>query len=776
MNPPETFGQAEQAGGDFAREYLLILSRNKWIISGFIAVSLAMAWAYCLIATKYYQSETLIIAEDRKGIQGVTANDDLRENFDQRLFLIQRQIKNQDFLGEIAREFNLYEAGLDQEGEAAAFAELLKNTQVQRVKTDEVGNFSGRSLVEAFTVSFMHQVPGTAMQVTAAIADRFIEDNTREREREVEGAAEFLDAELRWMKVELEKKEEVISSFKKGRMGELPQQTDSNLRALDRTQGEITASTESLQRHSDKLLMLEKALYEYRTSGQRSSAFMIPRTMEPDPLFRKLRELKEKLVILQGEFLDSYPEVGLTREEIKKVEKELTQAYGPDAINPGNSSHDPYIQELEKLKSDEQSEIALLKKRLNVLHAAKKDLESRLERTPQVEQELLVLERDYTNMKANYAMLLDKRLNTRVAENMEKRQQGGKFRILDHANFPRKPVIPNMPRVLVLGLLFGCVFGAGVSVLRERLTPQFRGPEDVELLLSGPRLLASIPDFSSLWRAGKHWSNRENPYLPERPVSMTSRPRSELIQRGQPGGNLTNSREVDERFVAKLFPRSMVAEQYRVAAARLQLINATGAALVATVTSAIKGEGKTTTIVNLGYTLAKDFNKRVLLLDCDFVYPELRRFMEISVNGGLIDCLKGNSSLEEAMSAFTDVPCWIMPAGEAVDESTELLKAGQLDRVLSHLREQFDYILLNAPPILPVATMNVLERHSDLLLLVVRANVTSKQAVTQALGSLRASRPIHVILNGVAPNALPSYMADYSVLSSRARSTEIGIH
>ena len=83
------------------------------------------------------------------------------------------------------------------------------------------------------------------------------------------------------------------------------------------------------------------------------------------------------------------------------------------------------------------------------------------------------------------------------------------------------------------------------------------------------------------------------------------------------------------------------------------------------------------------------------------------------------------------------------------------------------MRERFDYILLNAPPILPVATMNVLERHVDLLLLVVRANLTSQQVVKRALGSLRGSKPAHVILNGVATQSLPYYMTDYAALESR---------
>lgn len=768
MNSTECIGQAEQVGGDGFRKYFLILLRHKWIISGCIAGSLALAGAYCVFGTKYYQSDAMIVAESPHGVAPVVKGD-VEGNFDQRYFLIQRQIKGHDFLSEIAKEFNLYRAGPDQEKEAAAVHELVKNTQVQRAKMEEPGSFSTRSLIEGFTVSFRHQDPETARKVTARIAEKFIEVDAGERERDVEGAAEFLDAELRRMKVELEKKEEAISGYKKGRMGELPQQADSNLRVLERTQGEITTSAENLQRHSDKLAMLEKALYDYRFFGKQSSAFMSARTMEPDPLFRKLRELKEKLVVLQGEFLDGYPEIALTKEEIRTVEAELAKAYGPGASKQGDWNHDPYIHDLEKLKSEEQNEIALFKKRLNILYATSRDLESRLERAPVVEQELLMLERDYSNMKANYATLLDKRMNMRVAENMEKRKRGGKFRILDHADFPRDPVIPNVPKTLFLGLLFGCVIGAGLSVLREKLTPQFREPEDVEMLLSGSRLLAAIPDFSSLGRAAKYRSNSKNPYLPERPGRMTFGRRSEVMQRGNAGGNLPNIHEVDERFVVKLFPRSMVAEQYRVAAARLQLINETGAALVATVTSAIKGEGKTTTVVNLGYTLAKDFNKRVLLVDCDFVFPELSCFMEVPTKGGLVDCLKGESPLEDTMSAISGAPCWIMPAGQAVEDSNDLMKAGQLDQVLSPLREQFDYILLNAPPILPVATMNVLERYSDLLLLVVRANVTTKHVVKEAVSSLRASRPIHVILNGVPSNALPSYMAEYSVVPSPAR-------
>ncbi len=96
-----------------------------------------------------------------------------------------------------------------------------------------------------------------------------------------------------------------------------------------------------------------------------------------------------------------------------------------------------------------------------LLHAEKKDYEERVDKAPEVEQELLILKRDYDNMKNNYRSLLDKRLNARVAENLEKRQKGAQFRIIDPANFPRVPEKPNQLRIMIFGFIFGCAIGIG---------------------------------------------------------------------------------------------------------------------------------------------------------------------------------------------------------------------------------------------------------------------------------------------------------------------------
>ena len=133
-----------------------------------------------------------------------------------------------------------------------------------------------------------------------------------------------------------------------------------------------------------------------------------------------------------------------------------------------------------------------------------------------MEQELLTLERDYANMKGNYAMLLDKRLHARVTENLGEATKERKVSYPGLRRISRVRLVkPNRPRVLVLGLLFGCVLGVGISVLREQLTPQFRRAEDVEVVI-GPQLLAAIPDFSFLWNPTKARRSFSSAYLTRR--------------------------------------------------------------------------------------------------------------------------------------------------------------------------------------------------------------------------------------------------------------------
>lgn len=132
MQYSETVASVDQTGMASVREYVLIASRNKWVIVGAIAISLTLAVGYLIVAPQYYQSQTLIVMEERKDIdQVINKGERADEHFEKQLFLIQKQIISQDFLGVIGKEFSLRSDGSDEQGELASWIELAGMTKVE---------------------------------------------------------------------------------------------------------------------------------------------------------------------------------------------------------------------------------------------------------------------------------------------------------------------------------------------------------------------------------------------------------------------------------------------------------------------------------------------------------------------------------------------------------------------------------------------------------------------------------------------------------------------
>src|SRR6185503_10281200 len=176
-----------------------------------------------------------------------------------------------------------------------------------------------------------------------------------------------------------------------------------------------------------------------------------------DPLVGRLRELERNLTtLLAAEYKETYPDIVETRQEIKSVKKQLEAKYGgSDKEKDGDAAKtfDPYLRELMKQRNELRVEVSSAKDRRQRLAEHIREFEHRVEQTPSREKDVMILMRDYENMQKNYQALLDKRLNAHVAENLEKRQKGEQFRILDPANLPSKPEKPNRPLIILFGIL-----------------------------------------------------------------------------------------------------------------------------------------------------------------------------------------------------------------------------------------------------------------------------------------------------------------------------------
>jgi capsular exopolysaccharide synthesis family protein len=200
-------------------------------------------------------------------------------------------------------------------------------------------------------------------------------------------------------------------------------------------------------------------------------------------------------------------------------------------------------------------------------------------------------------------------------------------------------------------------------------------------------------------------------------------------------------------LVAGLAPKSLAAEQYR--QLRTRLAHGEGGRNLRTVliTSPQKGEGKSITSANLALTMAQELQRRVIIIEADLRKPSLQQLLGLPDGPGLSEYLVGAADLKDVMRFLPDHNLMVIPAGATPANPAELLGSTAMRRLLDQLHTRFDRIILDTPPVLPLADVAVLAPLVDGTLLVVRAGVTPKPAIENALRAFDSSRLLGVVLN-----------------------------
>ena len=760
-----------------------MLLRRKWLALAIFLVCVAGAGVLCVVLPASYRSSTLILVEGQKipenYVQAV-----IGPTIEERLNSLQQQVMSRTVLTKMIEEFGLYP-----ELTRASGMDVVVEKVRKAIKVETMGAHTQRGVgIDSFSISFAHENPMVSMNVTAKLASQFIEENLKVREQFVAGASEFLEQELALAKERLEAQEKMISQYKTQYMGELPEQVQANISALDRLQLQHSAAVEAIQKSTDRLTLMEKMVKEYESPMMVTApAIGMPSgVVVVDPLVTRLNELERSLTALSAEYKDTYPDIVNLKQEIRSVKAQLKekQEISVEKDEPKETPllakiqkpGDLYLRELMKQRDEAKLEIASLKDRLSRTRAEMSAYEKRVERAPTREQELEILVRDYNNLKENYRTLLDKKLNARLAENLEKRQKGEQFRIVDPANLPTKPETPDRLKIMLVGLLLGCGLSVGSVIALEQLHPVFRRPEDVESLLR-LRLIASIPSFKGLLSEAK---KNLSPKAVTAARALPNRLLSSALPLGKSNGQSRESPEAgvlasyraphsgrakvlrELEVIGKWNPWSVASEQFRVAATRLTLMHYASKGKVTVITSAIKGEGKSTVAANLAYSLARDLDKKTLLVDGDLKCPTVHEFWGIPHSPGLRDVLQGVQPIESCLRQEGELPLWILPSGSARGRAVDdLSRIDQMGEILKEIQDDYDFIVVDAPPALPLADMHIMVGLADLVAFVIRAGLTPRNVVESAVNILgNSTDKMCIILNELETGRLPYYLQE----------------
>ncbi|SEB93163.1 capsular exopolysaccharide family [Paramicrobacterium humi] len=280
------------------------------------------------------------------------------------------------------------------------------------------------------------------------------------------------------------------------------------------------------------------------------------------------------------------------------------------------------------------------------------------------------------------------------------------------AAVPAAPVSPNVRMNIVLGLLIGLVGGVGIAVLRSILDTRIHSQHDIEQVTDKPLLggIALDPDAK------------------KRPLVVHADPRN---------------------------PR---AESFRSLRTNLQFVNVEGGPRSFVVTSSIPGEGKSTTTANLAISLAET-GAKVVLIDGDLRLPKISEYMGIEGAVGLTDVLIGRAEIGDVLQKWGRRKLYVLPSGQVPPNPSELLGSAAMARLLKTLTETFDYVLIDAPPLLLVTDAAVVSKLTGGAIMVAASGRTKRQELANAVRTLEGigSKLVGVIVTMLPTRGPDSY-------------------
>lgn len=465
-------------------DVIAIVKRRRWylVLPAVLIFSVA-ALAATLLPRTYKSTSTILIEEQEIPKEYVTTT--VTSYVEQRLQTINQRVMSSTKLLEIINRFNLYAELKDKKSVDEIVQKMRKDIKMDTISADVVDPRTGRPTAAtlAFSLSYQGERPETVQQIATVLASLYLEENLKVREQQTQGTSKFLDDEMGMIKASLAAVESKITAFKQRNIDSLPELAQVNLQGLDRVESDINQLNLQLRTLKEKEEYLSTQL-----------ASITPDTVDQDKT--RLKELRVQLGNLRSRVSEEYPDVAKTKAEIAALEKRLKHG-GSRAETPDN----PVYITLSAQLASARSEIESVRRQIAQFHRNREGYRRRIESSPRVEEGYKTLMVERNNLQAKYDDLSKKFMESKVAGGLEKQQMGERFTIIDAARLPEKPVSPNVPAIILIGLILGIGAGVGAAALREFGDKAVYSPE-LLTRATGLPVLASIPLIVSQQEVG----------------------------------------------------------------------------------------------------------------------------------------------------------------------------------------------------------------------------------------------------------------------------------
>lgn len=554
---------------------------------------------------------------------------------------------------------------------------------------------------EVLQLSFISFDPEFAARMANAVVREYTRDSMQRRLQAGIDAREFLEDQLQAMRIEIERADRELTEFARS-VGVA--NLDDN---IELARSGLRSLTERLEGVRQDLVELS-GWRDLILAGRLDHIDPIANSETIANIRTRLLEASAEYATLSERFLDSYPAVAevlrrmqLLRSEIEREKRDIANSV---------------IGRFETLTTQEDA-----------LTKAISDREQLLMTLNERGVQYNILRREFEASRELYDGILERLKEVGVIAGI----QENNVQVIDEARKPGGPFRPNLQKNLAIATMLGLMVGAGLALLLEFLDNTIRRIEDIERMIDRP-VLGLVPLF------------REPTRLP--------------AKTGPPQRDLSH--------ICLTQPKSSVSEAIRSLRTSLMFSSSEGMPRTLLVTSSMQGEGKSTLAANLATVMAQN-GSRVLLLDADLRRASLHKSFVLPRSPGLTNCIAQHGearALEGPAIHQTGVPgLSVMTAGHSTPSPAELLSSSRLIRVLDDCRKLFDYVIVDAPPILGLADAVILSRVVDGVVLVASSGVTGKESFRL---SVRRLFQVQASVLGVVLNRVDLESRGYSYYSS----------
>lgn len=491
------------------QDYLTILKRRWWIIAIPAILFPIVAFGISYLVQPEYISQTLVLVEQQK-VPESYVKAVVTEDLNGRLATMREQILSRSRLQPIIERFNLFansKMSMDDRIDMTR-----KNIGIAPIQS-EIARTNG---LPGFYISFKASDPRTAQLVCGEIQSLFVSENLSDRAASAAGTTDFLKGQLADAKAKLDEQDEKLRKFQQQYVGKLPGAESSNINMLTTLNTQLDAATQALARMEQEKSYAESIL----TMQQQNQISQTSEHGGPAPQVQQaeLQELLNQEADLTARYTEDYPDVVSVRRKIKELRQKIAETPATAAATPSPTTPKPTdslgIQQLRaQIRAMDQG-IAQKKRDQAAIQAQLHLYQERVASTPEVEEEYKAITRDNQTAQAFYDDLLNKIQTATMAANLEKRQQGEQFRVMDEPNLPEAPASPKRPVYLGGGLAAGILLGLFVVGLLEYMDTALRSERDIWAFTKLPTLGVIAFNGDPVPAVGKRrWFGRRNPDL-----------------------------------------------------------------------------------------------------------------------------------------------------------------------------------------------------------------------------------------------------------------------